>query len=387
MILRLLRRLLATSALAGAALVPAVVQAQGDPIRIGAVLSTTGPVGFIGDPQLKTLELHVKRLNDAGGLLGRRIALTVYDDQSDPNNANTFAKRLIESDKVDVMLGGTVTPTALAMAPQAERAGVPFVSTGGSLALVEPVKRWVFKTPHSDRMVAERILQDMKERRINRIAMLSETSGLGQSGRKEILGAAERYGIKVLGEETYGPKDTDITPQFTKLRNLLDAQAMLIFCGAGATPAMAIRNYAQMGLKLPVYMPHAAASQEFLKLGGAATEGVRMPTTGFVVPDALPDGHPQKKPSLDYYRTFKEAYGVEASPFGGNIADALAIAVNAIRRAGATDKAKVRDAIEATSGLVGMNGIFTMSAQDHNGLRTDSLRMIEVRNARFVLLK
>jgi branched-chain amino acid transport system substrate-binding protein len=375
------------AALVAAALTTALAHGQGEPIRIGAVLSATGPVGFIGDPQQKTLELHVKRLNEQGGLLGRKIALTVYDDQSDPNNANTFAKRLVESDKVDVLLGGTVSPSALAMVPYAERAGVPFVSTGGSLALVDPVKKWVFKTPHSDRMVAERILQDMKERGITRIALLSETSGFGQSGRKEVTAAAARFGVTVLGEESYGPKDTDITPQFTRLRNLQDAQAMLIFCGAGTSPAVAIKNYAQMGLKLPVYMPHAAVNQEFIKLGGVATEGVRMPTTGFVVPEALPADDPQKAPSLDYYRTFKEAYKTDASPFGGNVADALAIAVDAVKRAGSTDRAKVRDAIERTKGLVGLNGIFTMSPADHNGLTTDSLRIIEVRNGRFELVK
>jgi branched-chain amino acid transport system substrate-binding protein len=380
-------RLFRTAALAMASLAVSAAHAQGEPIRIGAVLSATGPVGFIGDPQQKTLELHVKRLNEQGGVLGRRIALTVYDDQSDPNNANTFAKRLVESDKVDVLLGGTVSPPALAMVPYAERAGVPFVSTGGSLMLVDPVKKWVFKTPHSDRMVAERILQDMKERGITRIALLSETSGFGQSGKKEVNAAASKFGITVVGEESYGPKDTDITPQFTRLRNLRDTQAMLIFCGAGTSPAVAIKNYAQMGMKLPVYMPHAAVNQEFIKLGGPATEGVRMPTTGFVVPDALPDSDPQKKPSLDYYRTYKDAYKADASPFGGNIADALAIAVDAIQRAGSTDRAKVRDAIEGTKGLVGLNGIFTMSAVDHNGLKTDSLRIIEVRNGRFELVK
>jgi branched-chain amino acid transport system substrate-binding protein len=383
---RMLRALMIACSVA-CVLAPQISAAQGEPIRIGAILSTTGPVGFIGDPQLKTLELHVKRINEAGGVLGRRIALTTYDDQSDPNNANTFAKRLIETDKVDVVLGGTVTPTALALVPHVERSRVPFVSTGGGLALVEPVKRWVFKTPHSDRMVAERILQDMKERGVARIVMLSETSGFGQSGRKEILAAAERFGVKVLAEETYGPKDTDVTPQMTKLRNVQDAQSLLIFCGAGTSPAMTIKGYAQMGMKLPVYMPHAAVNQEFIKLGGQAAEGVRMPTTGFVVPDALPDSDPQKKPALDYYRTYKEAYKVDASPFGGNVADALAIAVDAIKRAGTTDKAKVRDAIERTSGLVGMNGIFTMSEKDHNGLTTESLRMIEVRNGRFVLVK
>lgn len=381
-------RFIRTVAFAAAAgLAVGGAQAQGEPIRIGAVLSATGPVGFIGDPQQKTLELHVKQLNEQGGVLGRKIALTIYDDQSDPNNANTFAKRLIESDKVDVLLGGTVSPPALAMVPYAERAGVPFVSTGGSLSLVDPVKKWVFKTPHSDRMVAERILQDMNERGIKRIVLLTETSGFGQSGKKEVNAAAGKFGITVAGEETYGPKDTDITPQLTRLRNLQDAQAMLIFCGAGTSPAMAIKNYAQMGMKLPVYMPHAAVNQEFIKLGGPATEGVRMPTTGFVVPEALPDSDPQKKPSLEYYRSYKEAYKTDASPFGGNIADALAIAVDAIKRAGSTDRAKVRDAIEGTKGLVGLNGIFTMSATDHNGLKLDSLRMIEVRNGHFELVK
>lgn len=383
-----MRAFIRTAALAVAGLAASIgAHAQGTPIRIGAILSVTGPVGFIGDPQQKTLELHVKRLNEQGGVLGRKIEVTIYDDQSDPNNANTFAKRLVDTDKVDVLLGGTVSPSALAMVIYAERSGVPFVSTGGSLALVDPVKKWVFKTPHSDRMVAERILQDMQERGIKRIALLSETSGFGQSGRKEVTAAATRYGITVVGEESYGPKDTDITPQFTRLRNLQDVQSMLIFCGAGTSPAVAIKNYAQMGFKQPVYMPHAAVNQEFIKLGGPATEGVRMPTTGFVVPDALQANDPQKAPSLEFYRSFKEAYKVDASPFGGNVADALAIAVDAIKRANSTDKAKVRDAIETTKGLVGLNGIFTMTPANHNGLTTDSLRIIEVRNGRFELVK
>lgn len=383
-----MRAFIRTAALAAAGLVASLgAQAQGEPIRIGAILSATGPVGFIGDPQQKTLELQVKRLNDQGGILGRKVALTVYDDQSDPNNANTFAKRLVDTDKVDVLLGGTITPTAMAMVPSAERAGVPFVSIGGGLPLVEPVKKWVFKTPHSDRMVAERILQDMQERGLKRIALLYETSGFGQSGRKEVMAAAERFGITVVGEESYGPKDTDVTPQFTRLRNLQNVQAMLIFSGAGTSPAMAIKNYAQMGFKLPVYLPHAAVNQEFLKLGGPATEGVRMPTAGFVVPDALKDNDPQKPVALEFYRSFKEAYKADASPFGGNIADALAIAVDGIKRAGGTDKAKVREAIESGKGLVALNGIFTMTPTNHNGLTTDSLRIIEVRNGRFELVK
>jgi branched-chain amino acid transport system substrate-binding protein len=380
---RLARAAMAVIACLGAA----TAMAQGEPIRIGAVLSTTGPVGFIGDPQQKGLELAVKRLNEQGGVIGRRLQLIVYDDQSDPNNANTYAKRLIESDKVDVLLGGTVTPPALAMAPHAERAGVPFVTTGGSLALVEPVKKWVFKVPHSDRQVAERILLDLQERRLTRIGLLSETSGFGQSGRKELQAAAAKYGVTIAAEDTYGPKDSDVTPQLTKLRGIDGLQALIIFSGAGPSPAMAVKNVAQMGIRLPLYLPHAAANSEFIQLAGPASEGVRLPTPAFVVPGALPESDPQAALARDFYASFKAAYGVDASPFAGNTLDALMIAVDGIRRAGSTDKAKVRDAIEQTKGLVRLTGVFNMSPDDHNGLALATLRIIEVRNGRFALVK
>lgn len=382
------KSLVRIASLAAALALPLVAFAQGGaPIRIGAVLSTTGPVGFIGDPQLKVLELYVKRINDQGGILGRKLELVAYDDQSDPNNANTFAKRLIDSDKVDVLIGGTVSPSALAMVPHAERAGVPYISNGGSAALVEPVKKWVFKTPPTDRLVAERILQDMKDKGISRIGMLSETSGFGQSGRKEVIASAQKYGITLAADETYGAKDSDVTPQLTKIRAAEGLQAVLVFSGAGPAPAMALKNYAQLGMKLPVYMPHAAVNQELIKLAGAAAEGARMPTAAFVVVEALPDSDKSKAVGTAYYQAYKEAYKADASPFGANAYDALMIAADAIRRAGSTDKAKVRDAIEQTQGLVGLNGTFYMSPTDHNGLKMDSLRMVQVSGAKFTMAK
>lgn len=371
---------------AGLALAPAA-HAQTGPIKLGAVLSLTGPVGFIGDPQQKVLELQVKQLNEQGGILGRQVELVIYDDQSDPGNANTFAKRLIDSDKVDVLLGGTITPSAMAMVPHAERSAVPYVSFGGGASIVEPVKKWVFKTPPTDRLVAERILQDLKDHGHTHVALLAETSGFGQSGRKELTASAPKYGITIVTEETYGAKDTDVTPQLTKIRGTAGIQALIVFCGAGPSPAMAARGIAQLGLKLPVYMPHAAVNQELIKLAGAAAEGIRMPTAAFVVIDALAEDDPSKKIGREYYASYKSAYGTDASPFGSNAADALMIAIDALRRAGSIDKAKVRDAIEETDRLVGLNGTFTMSAEDHNGLDLDDLRMVEVREGRFVLAK
>lgn len=383
----LIRKLPAALALAACVAAPALAQVQGEPIRVGAIVSATGPAGFVGDPQRKTLEVLVRRVNESGGVLGRKIELIVYDDQSDPNNANTFAKRLVDSDKVDLLLGGTISPAAMAIAPHAERAGVPYISTGAAQALVDPVRKWVFRVTPSDRLQAQRMLQDVKDRGFARIALLSENSGFGQSGRKEILSVAESLGMQVLGDETFGGRDSDVVPQLTKLRGLQDVQALVIFSGPGPAGAMTMKNYAQLSMKQPVYMPSAVLSPEFVKAGGAATEGVRIPAQAFVVPDALPDSDPQKKPALEYHRVYRDEYKAPAMPFGGPTADAFNMAVDAIKRAGSTDKAKVRDAIEATSGYVGLLGIYNMTPADHNGLRVDSLRILEVRDGRFTLAK
>ncbi len=360
------------------------VTAADDPIKIGVLLSTTGVVGFIGDPEQKAVELYIKKVNDAGGLLGRKIELVSYDDASEPARSSTLTKRLIESDRVDLIIGGTITPSAMAMIPLVERAEVPYISVGGGLAIVDPVKKWVFKTPHTDRQVAMRLLQDIKKHGFSKIGLLSETAGFGQSGRKEIMEAAPGYGITVVADEKYGPKDTDVTPQLTTIKGAPGVQAVLIFCGAGTSPSMAVKNYARLDIKLPLFLPHAVVNQEFLKLTGNASEGARMPTAAFVVPDMVPASDPQK-PVIDaFYSGYKDAYRETASPFAGNSYDAAIIAVDAIRRARTTDKAKVRQAIEDTKNLPGLNGVFTMSKSDHLGLSLDSLRMHVVKDGKFV---
>lgn len=257
-----------------------------DPIRIGSVLSVTGPAAYLGDPELKTLQLYIEKLNAEGGVLGRKLELVQYDDGSDSNKANGFAKRLIEDDKVDIIIGGTTTGATMAMAPLVEKAGVPFVSPGDAVVIVEPVKKWVFKTSHTDRMVAEKAFEDMKKRGITRIALLSETSGFGQSGRKETLGVASKYGITVTMDETYGPKDTDMSPQLTKIKNADGIQAVFVF-GLGQGPAIVTKNYGQLGIKLPLYQSHGVASDEYIKLSGKASEDVRLPSPPLEVANKL----------------------------------------------------------------------------------------------------
>ena len=357
-----------------------------EPIKIGSVLSTTGPAGYLGEPELKTLRLYVENINKAGGVLGRPLELVFYDDGSDANKANGFAKRLIDDDMVDVLVGGTTTGSTMSMVPIVEKAGIPFVSLAGAVVIIEPVKKWVFKTPHTDRMAAEKVFLDMKKRGITNVALLSETSGFGQSGRKETQAMAAKLGMNLVADETYGPKDTDMTPQLTKIKNTAGVQALFVF-GLGQGPAIINRNIHQINLAVPIYHAHGVDSEEFIKLSGPAAEGVRLPAAALLVADKLPAGDPQKPVVTAYRKAYHDRYNEDVSTYGGHAYNGLMLVVEAIKRAGSTDKAKVRTALEQTKGFIGTDGVVNMSETDHLGLDLTSFRMLEVKNGGWALVE
>jgi branched-chain amino acid transport system substrate-binding protein len=377
--------LTAVAGMMALALATPTTAAAEDPIRIGTLLSTTGVVGFIGDPEQKSVEQYVKAVNDAGGVLGRKIELVSFDDASEPARASTFTKRLIESEKVDLIIGGTITPAAMAMIPLIERSETPYISVGGGLPIVDPMKKWVFKTPHTDRMAAEKVFEDMKKRGLTKIALFSETSGFGASGKKETEAMAGKMGITLVANETYGPKDTDMTPQLTKIKNTAGIQAVFVF-GLGQGPALVNKNYKQLGITLPLYHAHGVASEEFIKLSGPAAEGVRLPAAALLVADKLAANDPQKPVATGYRKAYSDRYKEDVSTFGGHAYDGLMIAVDAFKRAGSTDKAKVRDAIEAIKGYIGTGGKVNMSATDHMGLDQSAFRMLEIKNGDWSLV-
>ena len=356
------------------------------PIKIGSVLSVTGPAAFLGDPEKKTLDLYIERINAAGGVLGRKLELYTYDDGTDASKANGFAKRLIEEDKVDILIGGTTTGSTMAMVPVVEKAEIPFISLAGAVVIIEPVKKWVFKTPHTDRMAAEKVFEDMKKRGLTKVGLLSENSAFGQSGKKETLAVAGKYGMQIVANEMYGPKDADVTTQLTKIKNTAGVQALLVF-GFGQGPAVVTKNIGQLGITLPHYESHGVASEEYIKLSGKAAEGVRLPAAALLVAKTLPNKDPQKPVVVGYEKAYKDRYKQDVSTFGGHAIDGLMIAVNAIKRAKSTDKAKVRDAIEQTKGFIGTGGIVNMSATDHMGLDLSAFRMLEIRNGTWTLAK
>jgi len=381
MIFNLKKIAIATSLVLGA-----VAAYAADPIKIGSILSVTGPAAFLGDPELKTLQMYVEDINKKGGVIGRQLELVHYDDGSDANKANGFAKRLIDDDKVDILVGGTTTGATMSMVPLVEKANIPFISLAGAVVIVEPVKKWVFKTPHTDRMAAEKVFEDMKKRGISKVALLSETSGFGQSGKKETEAVAAKYGITLVANETYGPKDTDSSPQLTKIKNVAGVQAVFVF-GLGQGPAIVTKNYKQLGITLPLYHAHGVASEEFIKLAGAAAEGVRLPAASLLIADKLAANDPQKPVVTAYTKAFNDKWKTDVSTFGGHALDGLMLAVDAIKRANSTDKSKVRDALEATKGFIGTGGKVNMSATDHMGLDLSAFNMLEIKNGDWAVAK
>jgi branched-chain amino acid transport system substrate-binding protein len=224
----------------------------------------------------------------------------------------------------------------------------------------------------------------MKRQKISKIAILTVSDGFGSSGREQLVSQAGKYGISIISDETYGPKDTDMTAQLTKIRS---GAAQAIVCwGTNPGPAVVARNVQQLGIKLPLYMSHGVSSQKFIELAGDAAEGIILPSGRVIVAHSLPQTDPQKKALLNYVENYKKNYKVEGDHFGGHAYDAIMLIKGALER-GSDTPASIRDQLEKTSKFAGIGGTFNFSAQDHAGLTSDAFVLVQIKNKGWTLLK
>ncbi len=359
----------------------------GDTIKIGAIVAATGPASFLGDPELKTLKHYTAKINAAGGVNGKQIELVAYDTGANPKKAVTFTKRLLHKDGVVAIIGPSTSGETMAIIPMMEKAGVPLVSMAGAVAIINPVKKNIFKIVATDRMACQRIMQDLKERKLTNLALISGSGGFGKSMRKQCKEVAPDYGIKIVADETYGKKDTDMTAQLLKIKNTAGVQAVLN-PGFGQGPAIVTKNYAQLKLAAPLYQSHGVASKKYIEIAGAAAEGVRLVSPPVVVADKLDDSHPVKKTALTYKNEYEKATGSQVSSFGGHAYDALYVITNAIKAARSADPKKIRDEIEKTQNFAGVDGMVTMSPTDHLGLDTKSgMVLLDIKGGDWVIVK
>jgi len=370
------------ASLAALALAALPVHAQ-ETVKIGAILSVTGPAAFLGAPEARTLEMLVEQANPKGGIAGRKVQLVVKDSGGSPEKAISFARQLIDEERVFAIIGPSTSGETMAIKNIAEEARTPLLSLAAAEVIVNPVAKYVFKTAQKDSHAVIRIFQDMRKRGITRIAVFSSNTGFGKAGKEQIEKLAPEYGIQIALNEVYDKAATDLTAEATKLK-AANAQAVLNW---SIEPAQSIlvKNVRQLGLTIPIYQSHGFGNLAYAKAAGPAAEGVIFPLGRLLVSDMLPDGHPQKAVLVAYRDAYQAKYGEEVSGFGGYAWDAFMILTRAIEQVG-LDREKVRTAIESLKGFVGTSGVFTFSPADHNGLDLGSFEMLTVKDGRFVIL-
>lgn len=353
-------------------------------VKIGGLFAVTGPASFLGEPEKKTLEMLVRDVNSRGGINGIRLEAVIYDTTGDATKAVQLATKLIKDDKVSVIVGPSTTGESMAVIPVVEKNRIPLISCAAGIKITEPVKQWVFKTPANDHVAAEKILIHMGRLKLKRIALLTVTDGYGSSGREQIKALAKAKGFSIVADEVYGPRDTDMSSQLTKIRGIKpDA---IICWGTNPGPAVITKNVRQLGIKIPLYMSHGVASKKYIELSGPAAEGVMLPAGKLAIFDVLPASDPQKRLLAEYNQAYRKAYGVEASTFGGYAYDAFLLISNAIRKGGTTPS-QIRGGIEQARKLVSVSGLFTLSPKDHNGLDMSAFEMVRVVKGDWALVK
>src|ERR1039457_2113571 len=355
-------------------------------VKIGGLFAVTGPASFLGEPEKKTLEMLVTEANAKSGAKGVKYEAIIYDTQGDATKAVQLATKLIKNDKVSVIIGPSTTGESMAIIPLVEKEQIPLISCAAGIKITEPVKKWVFKTPANDHVAVEKILKHAGKSKLKTIALLTVTDGFGSSGREQLKTIATQKGFKVVADEVYGPKDTDMTAQLTKIRGVKpDA---IICWGTNPGPAVITKNVKQLGIKIPLYMSHGVASKKYIELAGAdAAEGVMLPAGKLAVYDALPKNDPQQKLLKDYNSAYKKHYGIEASTFGGYAYDAFLLTSEAIKKGGGTSPEQIRNGIEQMHKLVSISGIFNMTAKDHNGLDLSAFEMVRITRGDWEIIK
>uniref|UniRef100_A0A831UFY3 ABC transporter substrate-binding protein n=1 Tax=Geobacter metallireducens TaxID=28232 RepID=A0A831UFY3_GEOME len=367
-----------------ATLLVAVVAFAAEPLRIGALFSVTGPASFLGEPEKNTLEMLVKDANARGGIGGRKVELVVYDTQGDVTKAVQLANKLIKNDKVSVIVGPSTTGESMAVIPVAEKEKVPLISCAAGIKITEPVKKWVFKTPANDYVAVEKILIQAARQKQKNLAIITVSDGFGSSGREQLKALAAKKGFRIVADEVYGPKDTDMTAQLTKIK--ASRPDAIICWGTNPGPAIIARNVKQLGITTPLYMSHGVASKKFIELAGAAAaEGIMLPAGKLTVFDKLPKNDPQAALLRSYDQAYRKGFGVEASTFGGYAYDAFILISNALKSGGTP--AQIRDGLEQARKVVSVSGIFTMSPVNHNGLDLSAFEMVRITKGDWELTK
>lgn len=360
------------------------VSIAAEPFKVGGLFALSGGWAFIGIDMKNTAQFVFDKVNAAGGINGRKIKFIQADTEGDPTKALLATKRLVEQEKVCVIVGPVKTGVGMALKPYIDSAKVPTVMHCGSDVVIDrPPTHWVFKPVFRASSAVRVMFAYMKRQGIKKLGLMHVQGGFGQDGLKNAQKLAPEYGIKIVGIESFGGKDVDMKPQLLNLR-AKNPQAILCWT-VGPTAAIAARNVKELSYKVPFFQSHGSASLRFIKIAGPAAEGNMTVSGKLHVVDELRDSDPLKPLIKEFVQGFTKAYKAP-DIMGGIGVDIANIVVEALRKAG-DNRSAIRDAIENTRGLVGVTAIYNLSPTDHCGVDTKDLVLLKVQDGKFRLVK
>ncbi len=356
-------------------------------VTIGVTLSATGPAASLGIPQKNTVELLPTSIG------GEKINWVVLDDASDTTKSVTNTRKLVSEDKVDVIIGSSTTPNSLAMREVAAESGTPMISLAASAQIVNPADpktRWIFKTPQNDALMADAVAISMKANGVKTMGYIGFADAYGDGWLAEMKRSAQTAGIKIVAEEKYNRNDPSVAGQVLKL---ISANPDAILIGAAGTPgATPQKELVARGYKGKIYQTHGVGNPDFLRVVGKDGNGTLLPIGPMLVYEQLPDSNAVKKAAAEYVTKYEQKFGTRTT-FGGHLWDAYQLLAKAIPEAAKKAKpgtpqfrAALRDALE-TSNVVGVHGVFVMSATDHNGLDNRARVMVRIDDGKWMLQK
>jgi branched-chain amino acid transport system substrate-binding protein len=359
-------------------------------IKIGLSLATTGPAASLGIPEKNTVPLYPTTI------AGQKIEYIVLDDASDTTTARKNVEKLTSEDKVDAIIGPSTSPTVLAAIEVAAKSQTPMIALGAAIRIVQPMddqKRWIFKTPYNDTIVAEATAIHMAKNGMKNVGHIGFNEAYGESWLAEFKKAADKHGVKITASETYSPKDTSVTAQILKIM-ATNPQAVLIV-GAGTPAVLPQATLVERGYKGKIYQTAGVINNDFLRVGGKNVEGTLLPSGPVIVVDQLPDSNPAKKPAMEYKTKYEAKNGPGTlTTFGANGWDAMLIIERAIPEAlkkgkpGTVEfRTALRDGIENVRNLPTTHGMLNMSPTDHNGYAPEAAVIVTITNGKWTYAK
>lgn len=364
----------------------APARAAADKIKIGALFALSGPSAFLGESQEKAFKMLVEEKNAQGGLAGRKVEYVIYDTEGNGTKAIQQLRRLVDSDRVDVVFGPNTSAEALLVKPVAAELETPVLSFSGAVEMTVPPNPWVFQAVPNNRVAVQHFLGFLKRKNYKKIAFIASTDSFGQGGATLFKQLAPDYGLTIVTAEEFGLRDTDMTPQILKIKSL-SPDAMVIW-SINPGPSIILRNAKAIGFDKAIFNSNGVASPQFIDQVGAAGEGTWLSAPRLLSPDSLSDSDPSKLVVTKLYRDYVAKWKKQPAAFAAIPQDALLVLEAALKRIkGDVTRKNLRDAIESVSGVVGANGTYTFSSQNHMGLDDSShpMVMMKIVGGKFVV--